>query len=129
LQLRSANDHTLQDVRRTLGHLKTIGLEARARLGSITVPPDTPLSDLSGPSASPPPGQLRRDPDTGRPQLPAENSAYLGRSLFTDFLLPVELGGMLLLVAAVGAIAIGHRRTPDRRPVPAPRTPRPEART
>jgi NADH-quinone oxidoreductase subunit J len=41
--------------------------------------------------------------------LPAENAPYLGRSLFTDFLLPVELGGTLLLVAAIGAIAIAHR--------------------
>ena len=42
--------------------------------------------------------------------MPAENVAYLGRSLFTDFLLPVELGGTLLLVAAIGAIAIATRR-------------------
>jgi NADH:ubiquinone oxidoreductase subunit 6 (subunit J) len=46
----------------------------------------------------------------GRPYLPADNSSYLGRSLFTDFLLPVELGGVLLLVATIGAIAIAHRR-------------------
>jgi NADH:ubiquinone oxidoreductase subunit 6 (subunit J) len=57
-----------------------------------------------------PPGELRRDEKTGRPQLPHENSTYLGRSLFTDYLLPVELGGTLLLVAAVGAIAIAQRR-------------------
>jgi NADH-quinone oxidoreductase subunit J len=129
LQLRTPSDPTAEDLRNTLGRLEEIGLEARARLGTITPPPDTPLSDLSGPAASTLPGQLRRDPATGRPQLPAENSAYLGRSLFTDFLLPVELGGLLLLVAAIGAIAIAHRRTPDRRPVPAPRTPEPEART
>ena len=54
--------------------------------------------------------ELRRDPVTGMPQLPAENAAYLGRSLFTDYLLPVELGGFLLLVAAIGAIAIAQRR-------------------
>ncbi len=54
--------------------------------------------------------QLRRD-DAGLPRMPAENSAYLGRALFTDFLLPVELGGSLLLVATVGAIAIAFRRS------------------
>lgn len=42
--------------------------------------------------------------------LPAENVAYLGRSLFTDYLLPVELAGFLLLVATVGAIVIAGRR-------------------
>jgi NADH:ubiquinone oxidoreductase subunit 6 (subunit J) len=39
-----------------------------------------------------------------------ENVAPLGLSLFTDFLLPVELGGTLLLVATVGAIAITGRK-------------------
>jgi NADH-quinone oxidoreductase subunit J len=43
--------------------------------------------------------------------MPAENVAHLGRALFTDFLLAVELAGMLLLVATVGAIAIAGRRT------------------
>ena len=38
--------------------------------------------------------------------LPVENTAYLGRTLFTDFLLAVELAGTLLLVATIGAIAI-----------------------
>jgi NADH:ubiquinone oxidoreductase subunit 6 (subunit J) len=42
--------------------------------------------------------------------LPGENVAPLGRALFTDYLLPVELGGMLLLVATIGAIAITGRR-------------------
>jgi NADH:ubiquinone oxidoreductase subunit 6 (subunit J) len=68
------------------------------------------LSDLSGPPASTPPTEVRRDDKTGVPAAPAENSAYLGKSLFTDYLLPVELGGFLLLVATVGAVAIGQRR-------------------
>ena len=47
--------------------------------------------------------------------MPAANSAYLGRSLFTDYLLPVELAGLLLLVATVSAIAIANRhQTPGR---------------
>jgi NADH-quinone oxidoreductase subunit J len=36
--------------------------------------------------------------------------AGLGRSLFTDYLLAVELGGTLLLIATIGAIAIAGRR-------------------
>src|SRR5262249_26098564 len=74
------------------------------------------LSEFSGPRPSrrvseerrfnepPRPAELRTD-DLGRPKMPARNSAYLGRSLFGDYLLPVELAGMLLLVAAIGAIA------------------------
>jgi NADH:ubiquinone oxidoreductase subunit 6 (subunit J) len=42
--------------------------------------------------------------------LPAENVAGLGKSLFTDYLLAVELAGTLLLVATIGAIAIAGRR-------------------
>lgn len=42
--------------------------------------------------------------------LPAENVAALGRLLFSDYILAVELGGTLLLVATIGAIAITARR-------------------
>jgi NADH:ubiquinone oxidoreductase subunit 6 (subunit J) len=48
-------------------------------------------------------------------RLPAENTAYLGRTLFTDFLIAVELAGTLLLITAVGAIAITHRREEETR--------------
>lgn len=34
----------------------------------------------------------------------------LGRSLFTDFLFAVEIGGTLLLIASIGAIALAPRR-------------------
>ena len=39
----------------------------------------------------------------------AANVAGLGRSLYSEHLLPVELGGTLLLVATIGAIAITGR--------------------
>ncbi len=97
-----------------IGELK----QARQRHGFLQAAgaaTQVPLSDQSGPAANTPPEQLRYDAD-GRPQAPHDNSAYLGRSLFTDYLLPVELGGVLLLVATVGAIAIAHRTEPERRP-------------
>jgi NADH-quinone oxidoreductase subunit J len=47
--------------------------------------------------------------------LPADNVAGLGGLLFTDYLLPVELGGTLLLVATIGAIAIATRRREEKR--------------
>ncbi|HEV3145552.1 MAG TPA: NADH-quinone oxidoreductase subunit J [Gemmataceae bacterium] len=53
----------------------------------------------------------RRIQERNRPaSLPAANVANLGRTLFSDYLLAVELGGTLLLVATIGAIAIAHRR-------------------
>jgi NADH-quinone oxidoreductase subunit J len=104
-------DWTTDDLERTkatLAELTRVGEEARERLAVLSPPANEPLSDGSGPASSVPAAELRRDA-YGRPVLPAENAPYLGRSLFTDFLLPVELGGTLLLVAAIGAIAIAHR--------------------
>jgi NADH:ubiquinone oxidoreductase subunit 6 (subunit J) len=43
--------------------------------------------------------------------LPAKNVAKLGEALFTYYLVPVELAGVLLLVATIGAIAIAGRRS------------------
>jgi NADH:ubiquinone oxidoreductase subunit 6 (subunit J) len=80
------------------------------RTKAMLRPAEEGLSELSGPGAGRALEELRRD-DTGLPPLPAENTAYLGRSLFTDYLLAVELGGTLLLVATVGAIAIAGRRS------------------
>ncbi|HJZ90254.1 MAG TPA: NADH-quinone oxidoreductase subunit J [Gemmataceae bacterium] len=48
-------------------------------------------------------------PDGPR-QLPAANVSAIGRTLFADHLLAVELAGTLLLVATIGAIAIAGRR-------------------
>jgi NADH-quinone oxidoreductase subunit J len=98
----------LNKMKETLDTLAVLAEEARGRLAALPARPGLPLSDGSGPPPSIPASELRRDA-YGRPVLPAENAPYLGRSLFTDFLLPVELGGTLLLVAAIGAIAIAHR--------------------
>lgn len=86
--------------------IQTIATRLRLNPGSLQPAGDRRLSTFSGPPANREP---RRDEDQ-RPELPAENVAYLGRSLFTDYLLPVELGGTLLLVATIGAIAITGRR-------------------
>jgi NADH:ubiquinone oxidoreductase subunit 6 (subunit J) len=51
----------------------------------------------------------------GDPRMPAENVAALGGVLFTDYLIAVELGGTLLLVATIGAIAIAGRRAGELR--------------
>ncbi len=43
-----------------------------------------------------------------RNRLPASNIAALGRTLYTDQLLSVEIAGTLLLIATIGAIAIAR---------------------
>jgi len=75
-------------------------VEHEFQLGSLQPPANLPLSPFSGP----PPNK------EGPHQLPAHNVAGLGRSLFTDYLLAVELAGTLLLVASIGAIAIAARQ-------------------
>ncbi len=71
---------------------------------------DLPLSPYSGLRPNLPVKDIPRD-RTGRPIMPAANVQGLGRALFTDYLLAVELAGTLLLVATIGAIAIAGRRT------------------
>jgi NADH-quinone oxidoreductase subunit J len=102
-----------------LDHLETALLQLKQRHGwpHSDSAGDSNLSAYSGPQPDLPADQVRADPTAGgRPYMPADNPAYLGRSLFTDYLLPVELGGFLLLVATVGAIAIAQRRTTPERP-------------
>jgi len=50
------------------------------------------------------------DQPSNQRQLPAANVSAVGRTLFTDHLLAIELAGTLLLIATVGAIAIAGRR-------------------
>ncbi len=96
--------------RARLDEMIVLAKNARHRLGWLPPAEDTPFSNLSGPPPTVEFENVRRD-EQGLPRMPADNPAYLGRSLFGDFLLPVELGGMLLLVATVGAIAIAFRRS------------------
>jgi len=101
----------IEQLRARLNELVDIGEDAKYRLGWLPLAGNAPLSNLSGPPPTLEAEHVRRDEKTHLPQLPAENAAYVGRSLFTDFLLPVELGGGLLLVATVGAVAIAFRRS------------------
>jgi hypothetical protein len=98
----------VERMRAALAKLQTIAERASSIYGQLRPRGHRPLSDFSGPASSQPRDAFRRE--NGVPQLPAENAAYLGRSLFTDYLLSVELGGTLLLVATIGAIAIAYRR-------------------
>jgi NADH:ubiquinone oxidoreductase subunit 6 (subunit J) len=90
---REKND--VAQMRKTLGELVGRAVRVRESVGSLSAPGAGPARS---PFGTPPPGT-------------SENVAPLGRALFTDYLLAVELGGTLLLVATVGAIAIAARRT------------------
>lgn len=63
------------------------------------------LKSTSGVSGDLSPEQVRKD-KTGRPAMPADNAAFVGKSLFMDNLIAVELVGVLLLIATIGAIVI-----------------------
>jgi hypothetical protein len=95
-------------MRAALGKLQDIGDASMNIYGQLQPHGNSRLSNFSGPASNVSHEKFRRQ--NGALQLPAENTAYLGRSLFTDYLLPVELGGTLLLVATIGAIAIAYRR-------------------
>jgi NADH:ubiquinone oxidoreductase subunit 6 (subunit J) len=89
---------------RRLDRLRAAAGQARRLAGRLQPGESTKLSPFAGAPAN-------------RPAQPvsADNVAGLGRALFTDYLLAVELGGTLLLVATIGAIAIAYR-SPGRRP-------------
>jgi NADH-quinone oxidoreductase subunit J len=90
-------------LKRKLAEAHAAGLTIRSLQGSLVPSAALPLSGNSGPPRN---AVANGEPVRG---LPAYNVAALGRSLFTDYLLPVELAGVLLLVATIGAIVIAHR--------------------
>ena len=45
-----------------------------------------------------------------------ENIVALGEMMYSRFLFPFELAGLILLVAMIGAIVLTHRSRTDRRP-------------
>ena len=50
------------------------------------------------------------------PESPQPNIVALGQLLYSRFLLPFELAGLILLVAMIGAIVLTHRKRRDIRP-------------
>jgi NADH-quinone oxidoreductase subunit J len=98
----------LQEFRAAFAKIKTLGLAVRQAQGIVQAGSKTTLSPLSGVPANHP---VELD-SNGQPKelLPAANVAGLGKSLFSDYLLAVELAGTLLLIATIGAIAIAGRR-------------------
>lgn len=96
-----------KDIRRELAKLYRAGMRLQlAMQGTIQPPPELALSPYSGTPSNREPQRDR----TGRSAMPSDNANALGRSLYVDHLLAVELAGVLLLVATIGAIVIAGRR-------------------
>ncbi len=95
--------NNLQKIQNNSRQILSLGSERRVAQGGLTPAAELPLSRLSG--------HMDMVPKDGRlpERLPAQNVRALGIVLFTDYLLPVELAGVLLLVATIGAIAIAGR--------------------
>jgi NADH:ubiquinone oxidoreductase subunit 6 (subunit J) len=88
----------LRNISEALDRLAETALRVRDAFGSLPLP-DEPGQD-----------------SIARKQLPSDNVAGLGQELFSQqYLLAVELGGTLLLVATIGAIAIAGRGREGRR--------------
>jgi hypothetical protein len=92
---KDAND--VEKMQKELSLIAEKGAQVRDGAGSL--PPHEPTRQWMSAFSVPP-------ADLATP----ENVAPLGRTLFTDFLIPVELAGTLLLVATIGAIVITARR-------------------
>ena len=98
-----------QQMRAGLLSIAERGAKVRDQIGSLQ-PQETTREHMSAYSV-PPHGALSPEGrGEERDGAMPENVAPLGRALFTDYLLPVELGGTLLLVATIGAIAISGRK-------------------
>ncbi|NBR05656.1 MAG: hypothetical protein EBT92_07785 [Planctomycetes bacterium] len=67
--------------------------------------PSIAVSSNSGADPSLPLDKIRKD-NSGRPAMPADNTTFLGKLIFSDQLITVELTGLLLLIATIGAIVI-----------------------
>ncbi len=50
------------------------------------------------------------------PEAAQPNIVALGQLLYSRYLLPFEIAGLILLVAMIGAIVLTHRRRRDTRP-------------
>jgi NADH:ubiquinone oxidoreductase subunit 6 (subunit J) len=99
-----------------LKEIRKLGAKVRVQVGGLRLDDkrfdDKKKKTLSEFSGDPPTKPVPID-DYGyvKERLPADNVAGLGRTLFSDYLLPLELAGVLLLVATIGAIVIAGRRT------------------
>jgi len=106
-QPREASPDLIKQFKQDLAEVCQLSASVRQRQGSLFPAPQLPLSSSAG---APPNVPVEFKDGKPKERLPARNVAGLGKALFTDYLLAVELAGTLLLVATIGAIAIAGRR-------------------
>jgi NADH:ubiquinone oxidoreductase subunit 6 (subunit J) len=97
-----------KDFKVKIAEVHDLAVKVRYAQGNLQPRTDAPVSPLSGEPANAP-VKVGKDGQVAE-RLPAANVAGLGKALFSDYLLAVELAGTLLLVATIGAIAIAGRR-------------------
>lgn len=88
----------VEDVKKNAGLLLAAVITSRNQRGSLA------LDSVPGKPVNKTPSHFAPG------ELPAKNVEALGRTLFTDYLVPVEMAATLLLVATIGAIAVAGRR-------------------
>jgi NADH:ubiquinone oxidoreductase subunit 6 (subunit J) len=98
----------IADFQAKISAVRDLAVVVRYNQGNLRPDSNLTLSNLSGEPANAP--VLIDQGGKVKERLPAENVAGLGKALFSDYLLAVELAGTLLLIATIGAIAIAGRR-------------------
>ena len=91
------------EVKKALDSLANIGAEYLKYQSLLR--PSISMAGNAGADPSLPIEKVRKD-KTGRPAMPADNTTFLGKLIFSEQLIAVELVGLLLLVATIGAIVI-----------------------
>lgn len=103
-----------EEIKSELAKLFQIGMRLRNEVNGVLQAPDyDPLGReiAYSPFSGTPANEAPRFGSDGKVHMPAENVRAIGRSLFTDYLLPIEMVATLLLVATIGAIAIAGRKS------------------
>jgi NADH-quinone oxidoreductase subunit J len=101
-------DALFADFHNKIAEVRDLAVEVRYSQGNLRPSDKLVLSKFSGAPANAVP--LIDKSGKVKERLPAQNVAGLGKALFSDYLLAVELAGTLLLIATIGAIAIAGRR-------------------
>jgi NADH-quinone oxidoreductase subunit J len=96
------------DFHNKITEVRDLTVEVRYSQGSLRPSADRPLSKFSGAPGNAPLAVDKEGKISER--LRAANVEGLGKTLFSDYLLAVELAGTLLLIATIGAIAMAGRR-------------------
>ncbi|MEZ6140994.1 MAG: NADH-quinone oxidoreductase subunit J [Zavarzinella sp.] len=101
-------DGNKEDIQTDCRTIATGLKQLRVALGNRTSTENIPVSPYG--QSTLPPGVVSDQSGVVAKKLPAANVAAIGRVLFSDHLLAVEMVGTLLLVATVGAIVISSRK-------------------